>query len=76
MPGITSVKVALLAERGIVEYDPTFVGPDGTGWHEAKVVEVSRSSPPSRRPSHPVKLWRPDITRLGDDLRHHRRSQT
>lgn len=39
LPGIKSVKVALLAERGIVEYDPDWVGSDGTGWDDEKIVE-------------------------------------
>ncbi|CDZ96356.1 copper p-type atpase [Phaffia rhodozyma] len=39
LPGIISVKVALLAERGIVEYDPSWVGPDGAGWDDDKIVE-------------------------------------
>lgn len=33
-PGIRSVKVALLAERGVVEYDPQL-------WTTEKIVEVS-----------------------------------
>ena len=33
-PGIYSVKVALLAERGVVEYDPSM-------WTPEKVAEVS-----------------------------------
>lgn len=33
-PGIRSVKVALLAERGVVEYDPQL-------WTVEKIVEVS-----------------------------------
>jgi Cu+-exporting ATPase len=41
MPGIVSVKVALLAERGIIEYDPAFVGEDGKCWDDARVLEVS-----------------------------------
>lgn len=34
-PGIHSVKVALLAERGVVEYDPSV-------WTVEKIVEVCR----------------------------------
>jgi Cu+-exporting ATPase len=33
-PGIYSVKVALLAERGVVEYDPTV-------WTEEKIINVT-----------------------------------
>jgi len=33
-PGIHSVKVALLAERGVIEYDPGV-------WDADKIVEVS-----------------------------------
>lgn len=34
MPGIHSVRVALLAERGVVEYDPT-------DWNPEKIINVS-----------------------------------
>ena len=37
-PGIHSVKVALLAERGVVEYDPAVWDPD-------KIVSVSAHHP-------------------------------
>lgn len=37
-PGIHSVKVALLAERGVVEYDPSM-------WTAEKVAEVCISIP-------------------------------
>ena len=33
-PGIHSIKVALLAERGVVEFDPS-------AWSVEKIVEVS-----------------------------------
>jgi Cu+-exporting ATPase len=36
-PGIHSVKVALLAERGVVEFDPL-------QWNVVKVISVSISS--------------------------------
>jgi Cu+-exporting ATPase len=36
-PGIHSVKVALLAERGVVEFDPL-------QWNVVKVINVSISS--------------------------------
>jgi Cu+-exporting ATPase len=39
LPGIVSVQVALLAERGIVEYDSQYVGEDGTGWDPSKIAE-------------------------------------
>jgi Cu+-exporting ATPase len=35
-PGVHSIKVALLAERGVIEYDPSV-------WDTDKLVEVSRS---------------------------------
>lgn len=38
-PGIVSVQVALLAERGVVEYDDEFVAEDGTRWDSARVAE-------------------------------------
>lgn len=34
MPGIHSIRVALLAERGVVEYDPAV-------WHPEKIINVS-----------------------------------
>ena len=42
--GILSVKVALLAERGVVEFDPLL-------WDVEKVINVSFHSP-----SNPVKI--------------------
>ena len=38
-PGIISVQVAFLAERGVVEYDEGFVAEDGTRWDSARVAE-------------------------------------
>jgi Cu+-exporting ATPase len=35
-PGVHSVKVALLAERGIIEYDPSV-------WTTDKLIEASHS---------------------------------
>ena len=35
-PGIHSIKVALLAERGVVEYDPNV-------WDADKIINVSAS---------------------------------
>lgn len=37
--GIHSVQIALLAERGIVEYEADFVGEDGSKWDSAKIAE-------------------------------------
>ena len=37
-PGIHSIKVALLAERGVVEYDPK-------SWNPEKLINVSLPSP-------------------------------
>lgn len=45
--GIHSIKVALLAERGVVEYDP-FV------WTPEKIVNVS---PSSTRQTHADHYW-------------------
>lgn len=39
-PGIYSIKVALLAERGVVEYDPNV-------WEPDKIISVSLLSPPT-----------------------------
>jgi Cu+-exporting ATPase len=38
-PGIHSVQISLLAERGVVEYDDTFVDSHGRGWTDAKIAE-------------------------------------
>ena len=38
-PGIVSVQISLLAERGVVEYDESYVGPNGERWTDAKVAE-------------------------------------
>jgi Cu+-exporting ATPase len=37
--GIVSVQVALLAERGVVEYDEGFVADDGSRWDPARIAE-------------------------------------
>lgn len=39
MPGIVSVQVSLLAERGIIEYDAAYVDDKGKGWDEARIAE-------------------------------------
>jgi Cu+-exporting ATPase len=38
MPGIVSVQVSLLAERGVVEYDPEFVDAKGARWDDARIA--------------------------------------
>lgn len=38
-PGIQSVQISLLAERGVVEYDENFVKADGEHWTDDKVAE-------------------------------------
>lgn len=38
-PGIHSVQIALLAERGVIEYDEDFVDAKGAQWTEAKIAE-------------------------------------
>lgn len=38
-PGIESVQISLLAERGVVEYDEEWVGPNGQRWDDAKIAE-------------------------------------
>ena len=38
-PGICSVQISLLAERGVVEYEQDYVGPNGEKWSDAKVAE-------------------------------------
>lgn len=38
-PGIYSIQISLLAERGVVEYDPDFVDDKGAGWTDAKIAE-------------------------------------
>ena len=48
MAGIHSVRVALLAERGVVEYNPEVWGPE-------KIINVSAYlSPPPSSPSNRV----------------------
>lgn len=39
MPGIKSVQVSLLAERGVVEYDPDYVDSKGKKWDDARIAE-------------------------------------
>lgn len=39
LPGIHSIQISLLAERGVVEYDEEYVGPDGEKWTDAKIAE-------------------------------------
>jgi Cu+-exporting ATPase len=39
MPGITSVQISLLAERGVVEYDGDYVNEYGEGWTEKKIAD-------------------------------------
>ncbi|ORY33109.1 E1-E2 ATPase-domain-containing protein [Naematelia encephala] len=38
-PGITSVQISLLAERGVVEFDEDWVDAKGAGWDEARIKE-------------------------------------
>ncbi|WVW79360.1 hypothetical protein I302_101328 [Kwoniella bestiolae CBS 10118] len=38
-PGIHSVQISLLAERGVVEYDEDFVDPQGKRWDDARIAE-------------------------------------
>ncbi|KJD99690.1 Cu2+-exporting ATPase [Cryptococcus gattii NT-10] len=38
-PGIQSVQISLLAERGVVEYDENFVKADGEHWTDDKIAE-------------------------------------
>ena len=38
-PGIKSVQISLLAERGVIEYEEDWVGPAGETWSEAKIAE-------------------------------------
>ncbi|WWD21309.1 hypothetical protein CI109_105793 [Kwoniella shandongensis] len=38
-PGIHSVQISLLAERGVVEYDETFVDASGQSWNDARIAE-------------------------------------
>ncbi|KAL7423999.1 Cu(2+)-transporting P-type ATPase [Cryptotrichosporon argae] len=39
LPGIRSVRVSLLAERGVVEYDETYVDDKGAPWSETRIAE-------------------------------------
>jgi Cu+-exporting ATPase len=39
MPGIVSVQVSLLAERGVIEYDADYVDDKGKAWDEARIAE-------------------------------------
>lgn len=38
-PGIQSIQISLLAERGVVEYDENFVKTDGEHWTDGKIAE-------------------------------------
>lgn len=38
-PGILSAQISLLAERGVVEYDPDYVDSKGQAWNDARVAE-------------------------------------
>lgn len=38
-PGIKSIQISLLAERGVVEYDENFVKADGEHWTDDKIAE-------------------------------------
>ncbi|KIR97028.1 Cu2+-exporting ATPase [Cryptococcus deuterogattii 2001/935-1] len=38
-PGIQSVQISLLAERGVVEYDENYVKADGEHWTDGKIAE-------------------------------------
>jgi Cu+-exporting ATPase len=38
-PGVSSVQISLLAERGVVEYDEEFVDHKGDRWSDAKIAE-------------------------------------
>ena len=39
MPGITSVQISLLAERGVVEYDGDYVNEYGEHWTDKKIAD-------------------------------------
>jgi Cu+-exporting ATPase len=38
-PGIHSVQISLLAERGVVEYDEGFLDGHGRAWTDARIAE-------------------------------------
>lgn len=38
-PGIHSVQISLLAERGVVEYDEDYVDPKGLKWDDKRIAE-------------------------------------
>ncbi|WRT69073.1 uncharacterized protein IL334_006056 [Kwoniella shivajii] len=38
-PGIHSIQISLLAERGVVEYDESFVDSQGNKWDDARIAE-------------------------------------
>ncbi|WVQ93212.1 hypothetical protein IAU59_000276 [Kwoniella sp. CBS 9459] len=38
-PGIHSIQISLLAERGVVEYDEDFIDPSGLKWDDARIAE-------------------------------------
>jgi Cu+-exporting ATPase len=39
MPGISSVQISLLAERGVVEYDGDYVNEYGEHWTDKKIAD-------------------------------------
>lgn len=39
MPGIVSVQVSLLAERGVIEYDEDWIDDKGIAWDPARIAE-------------------------------------
>jgi len=39
MPGISSVQISLLAERGVVEYDGNYVNEYGEHWTDKKIAD-------------------------------------
>jgi Cu+-exporting ATPase len=39
LPGIKTVQISLLAERGVVEYDGEFVNQYGEKWTEKKIAD-------------------------------------
>lgn len=38
-PGIHSIQISLLAERGVVEYEEDFKDGKGMGWDDARIAE-------------------------------------
>ena len=39
MPGISTVQISLLAERGVVEYDEDYVNEYGERWTDKKIAD-------------------------------------